>query len=119
MTMATVTGIPSQQQQKSATKPADPKVLSFMSTFDKILEDLLEIFVKFNVPEQGINWFKEMFQVNCVGGKMNRGLTVPSALQSIKGRDLTDKELFDSQVLGWLIEMVTRLIAASILFNPR
>ena len=61
---------------------------------------------KFNVPDQGMEWFREMFGETCVGGKMNRGLTVPSALGSIKKRELSEKELFDAQVLGWLIEMV-------------
>lgn len=36
---------------------------------------------------------------------MNRGLTVPSALQAIfNNRPLTDTEYFKAAVLGWCIE---------------
>lgn len=37
---------------------------------------------------------------------MNRGLTVVSSLRSILDRDLTEEELYLSQVLGWCIEWV-------------
>ena len=103
MTMATVT---SSEPAATSIKAQDPHFISFMATFDKIMVDLEEILSKMNVPEQGLKWFKNMFKETCVGGKMNRGLTVPSALRSILKRELSEKELFDSQVLGWLIEMV-------------
>ena len=103
MTMATGT---SSEPTATSMKGQDPNFNSFIATFDKIMVDLEEIISKMNVPEQGLTWFKIMFKEACVGGKMNRGLTVPAALRSILKRELSEKELFDSQVLGWLIEMV-------------
>jgi len=50
---------------------------------------------------------------------MNRGLTVVSSLRSILDRDLSEEELFLSQVLGWCIEWLQGffLVADDIMDN--
>ena len=44
---------------------------------------------------------------------MNRGLTVPSALQSILNRQLSEKELFEADVLGWSVELLQAFFPVS------
>jgi len=79
----------------------------FCQVFDKILATEIEdIRNNYTLPETAVNWVQQLHQHAIPGGKMNRGLTVVASLQSILGRDLSEDELFLSQVLGWCIEWV-------------
>ncbi|KAI9208198.1 isoprenoid synthase domain-containing protein [Polychytrium aggregatum] len=91
---------------------ADPKVRAaeekahFEQTFEVILKDILDELPSYRLPENGREWIENMLKYTVVGGKMNRGLTVPSALRSLKGRELTADELLKAEVLGWCIELL-------------
>ncbi|TPX57147.1 hypothetical protein PhCBS80983_g04020 [Powellomyces hirtus] len=89
--------------------PATPAVNereSFLAVFDAITADVVAELKTYNVPQDGIDHVKNMLNYTVPGGKLNRGLTVPSALRSLLKRDLTKEELFKSQVLGWCIELL-------------
>ncbi|KAK6094023.1 Farnesyl pyrophosphate synthetase [Batrachochytrium dendrobatidis] len=92
------------QQLAKKIKLARTERDSFMATYDVISKDLLDGLALYRLPENGKEWIRNMLDATVPGGKMNRGLTVPSALESILKRELTADELFQSQVLGWCIE---------------
>ncbi|KAJ1334377.1 hypothetical protein BSLG_007532 [Batrachochytrium salamandrivorans] len=75
-----------------------------MATYDVLSKDLLAGLSSYNLPENGKQWVSRMLDFTVPGGKMNRGLTVPSALGSILKRELSKDELFQAQVLGWCVE---------------
>ncbi|EGF78709.1 hypothetical protein BATDEDRAFT_17386 [Batrachochytrium dendrobatidis JAM81] len=94
------------QQLAKKIKLARTERDSFMATYDVISKDLLDGLALYRLPENGKQWIRNMLDATVPGGKMNRGLTVPSALESILKRELTADELFQSQVLGWCIEFL-------------
>jgi farnesyl diphosphate synthase len=83
------------------------KTTEFIEAFEsKIYPDLIEELKTFNLPQDGIIYCQTMLKETILGGKMNRGLTVASALSSIVGKELTTAQQFDAHCLGWCIEML-------------
>ncbi|KAI8824143.1 isoprenoid synthase domain-containing protein [Fimicolochytrium jonesii] len=90
---------------KALEAPAKPNEKNaFMETFEIISEDIVQDLGNYKVPKEGVEHIKRMLHYTVPGGKLNRGLTVPSALKSLFKRDLTKDELFKAQVLGWGVE---------------
>ncbi|KAI8928307.1 isoprenoid synthase domain-containing protein [Entophlyctis helioformis] len=87
-------------------KTESPEWTSFMAAFDVLAKDILDGLDQYKLPENGREWVRNMLYATVPGGKMNRGLTVPSAFASIIKRELTADELFQAQVLGWCIELL-------------
>lgn len=79
---------------------------AFMSSFDKIVTELINDLDDYKLPQNGKEWIEKMVLQTVTGGKMNRGMTVPASLRSILKRKLTEKETSDSHVLGWCIELL-------------
>ncbi|TPX69123.1 hypothetical protein SpCBS45565_g02651 [Spizellomyces sp. 'palustris'] len=77
---------------------------AFESVFDVLVEDVVKELDVYRAPAEGKEHIRKMLNYTVAGGKMNRGLTVPSALRSLLKRDLTSDELLRAQVLGWCIE---------------
>lgn len=101
--------IPSSQlkQAEFVKKPkTEGEREEFLHSFEIISQTLYNELAKYNLPENGIEWFKKMIIETVPGGKMNRGLTVASSLSSLLNRSLSDKEKLDAHVLGWCIEML-------------
>ncbi|KAJ3012928.1 Farnesyl pyrophosphate synthetase [Thoreauomyces humboldtii] len=90
--------------QNSSAPKSTSELDSFNAVFDVIAADIVADLAQYNVPPEGIAHVKKMIYYTVPGGKMNRGLTVPSALRSLLRRDLIKDELFKSQVLGWCVE---------------
>jgi farnesyl diphosphate synthase len=80
--------------------------LEFLETFDEIVSRVVADFDNFNLPQNGRDWVEKMLKETVPGGKMNRGMTVPSSLTSILNRELTPQEKTDANILGWCIELV-------------
>ncbi|KAJ3175898.1 Farnesyl pyrophosphate synthetase [Geranomyces variabilis] len=90
----------------SPTTLATSERESFLAVFDTISTDLVAELKNYSLPQDGVEHVKKMLAYNVPGGKLNRGLTVPSALQSLLKRSLTKDELLKSQILGWCIELL-------------
>jgi len=75
-----------------------------------IANDLLCQLDEYKLPQEGKEHLKTMLYATVPGGKMNRGLTVSSALKSILKRDLDPSEVQQANVLGWCVELVIMLI---------
>ncbi|KAI0893347.1 terpenoid synthase [Annulohypoxylon nitens] len=85
----------------------------FESIFPKLEEDLLAWVKQYNLPQEQQEWYKKMLEVNTVGGKCNRGMSVPDSVSILLGRELSEQEYFQSATLGWMIELLQAFFLVS------
>ncbi|KAI1661249.1 terpenoid synthase [Daldinia decipiens] len=78
----------------------------FESVFPKLEEDILAWAKQYNLPQQQQDWYKKMLQENAVGGKCNRGMSVPDSVSILLGKELSEEQYFQAATLGWLIEFL-------------
>lgn len=92
-------------QSASFSKLANEKK-EFSDFFNVLLKDVKEDIGQYRLPPQGVKWIEEMLPYTAVGGKMNRGLTVLSALNSILKGNVSPAQKTQAQVLGWSVELL-------------
>lgn len=101
---------------ESAAKRSRNDKTAFEDLFPKLLEELVGV-IKTSYPDfdqAAIGWFTESFQYNCLGGKMNRGLSVLDTFRHLKAHvEPTPQEIEDAQVLGWCIEWLQAFFLVS------
>ncbi|KAI1354859.1 farnesyl pyrophosphate synthetase [Xylaria sp. FL0043] len=85
----------------------------FESVFPKLEEDLLNWAKQYNLPQQYLEWYKKSLEVNAVGGKCNRGMSVPDSVSLLVNRPLTEEEYFQAATLGWMIELLQAFFLVS------
>lgn len=81
----------------------------FIGEFANLVEELKEILVSYNMPQEAIEWFEKNLNYNTPGGKLNRGLSVIDTYCILKGKtitDLTQEEYKKVALLGWCIELL-------------
>lgn len=77
----------------------------FLDTFRGLAKDLSnELTSKYEQEPYVKQWVNHLMYYTIPGGKMNRGLSVQHALEALKGRALSEEEMFQTHVLGWCIE---------------
>jgi len=94
----------------------DDSKASFVAAFQPLLEEVLADCKKLypDYDEAAIGWFRESMEYNCQGGKMNRGLSVLTTFKHlIGGREPTEQEVNDAQMLGWTIEWLQAFFLVS------
>ncbi len=92
-------------QTASMSKLANEKK-EFSDFFDVLMRDVREDIAQYRLPPQGMKWIENMLPYTVVGGKMNRGLTVLSALCSILKGNVSPAQKTQAQVLGWSVELL-------------
>ncbi|UKZ72949.1 hypothetical protein TrVFT333_000586 [Trichoderma virens FT-333] len=85
----------------------------FEAVYPKLEEALLDYAKSYKLPEKELNWLKKNFEVNPLGGKCNRGMSVPDSVSVILGRPLTEEEYFKSATLGWMTELLQAFFLVS------
>ncbi|CCC08929.1 hypothetical protein SMACR_03244 [Sordaria macrospora] len=85
----------------------------FESVFPKLEEALLEYAKAYKLPEQMLSWYKQSLEVNALGGKCNRGMSVPDSASILLGRPLTEEEYFQAATLGWMTELLQAFFLVS------
>ncbi|UKZ46369.1 hypothetical protein TrVGV298_000570 [Trichoderma virens] len=85
----------------------------FEAVYPKLEEALLDHAKSYKLPEKELNWLKKNFEVNPLGGKCNRGMSVPDSVSVILGRPLTEEEYFKSATLGWMTELLQAFFLVS------
>ncbi|KAH6626429.1 farnesyl pyrophosphate synthetase [Chaetomium sp. MPI-SDFR-AT-0129] len=85
----------------------------FESVFPKLEKVLLEAAESYKLPTQALDWYKKSLQVNAVGGKCNRGMSVPDSVSLLLGRALTEDEYFQAATLGWMTELLQAFFLVS------
>ncbi|KAK3403305.1 farnesyl diohosphate synthase [Sordaria brevicollis] len=85
----------------------------FESVFPKLEEALLEYAKAYKLPEQMLSWYKQSLETNTLGGKCNRGMSVPDSASILLGRPLTEEEYFQAATLGWMTELLQAFFLVS------
>ncbi|AEO62873.1 ebb022f8-3d67-42dd-86aa-e6c8968d09ea [Thermothielavioides terrestris] len=85
----------------------------FEAVFPKLEEALVEHAKSYNLPEQALEWYKRSLETNAVGGKCNRGMSVPDSTSLLLGRPLTEEEYFKAATLGWMTELLQAFFLVS------
>ncbi|KAF6808348.1 polyprenyl synthetase [Colletotrichum sojae] len=103
----------------------------FESVFPKLEEVLLEHAQKYKLPEAELAWYKKasmlqrhdcsgdakakdrLLTVGALGGKCNRGMSVPDSVSLLLGKALTEEEYFQAATLGWMTELLQAFFLVS------
>lgn len=86
----------------------------FESVFPRISEELVQLLRDEGLPQDAVQWFADSLQYNCVGGKLNRGVSVVDTYQLLTGKkELGDEEYYRLALLGWFIELLQAFFLVS------
>jgi len=85
----------------------------FESVFPKLEEALLAHARQYNLPEEYLKWYQTSLETNALGGKCNRGMSVPDSVSQLLGRPLTEDESFKAATLGWMTELLQAFFLVS------
>ncbi|ABN66542.1 arnesyl diphosphate synthetase (FPP synthetase) [Scheffersomyces stipitis CBS 6054] len=81
----------------------------FIGVFDQLVEELKEVLVGYNMPQEAVDWFVKNLDYNTPGGKLNRGLSVVDTyciLNKTTAVELDDEKYAKVALLGWAIELL-------------
>ncbi|KAL8389007.1 hypothetical protein RB595_008867 [Gaeumannomyces hyphopodioides] len=85
----------------------------FESVWPKLEEVLLDHAKSYKLPEKELAWYKKSLEVNPLGGKCNRGMSVPDTASVLLGRPLSEDEYFKAATLGWTTELLQAFFLVS------
>ncbi|KAG0646597.1 Farnesyl pyrophosphate synthase [Hyphodiscus hymeniophilus] len=85
----------------------------FESIFPKLTEDILDDAKQHNLPEAFVEWYKASLIANTVGGKCNRGMSVPDSVSMILEAPLSEQQYFEAAALGWMTELLQAFFLVS------
>lgn len=92
------------------------KKAEFVSVFKPLLDQVIAD-VESSYPDydkDALVWFRKSMEYNCLGGKMNRGLSVlDSYKRLVPDKELTEDEVKDARILGWMIEWLQAFFLVS------
>ncbi|CAN8095521.1 unnamed protein product [Discula destructiva] len=94
------------KRQRLDDKPQKTTLKEFEAVFPKLEADLLEHAQKYHLPKMELEWLKSSLETNAVGGKCNRGMSVPDSVSILLGRKLSEDEYFKAATLGWFTELL-------------
>ncbi|KAJ9148332.1 Farnesyl pyrophosphate synthase [Pleurostoma richardsiae] len=85
----------------------------FEAVFPKLEEVLLEHAAKYNLPKEQVDWYKASLETNTLGGKCNRGMSVPDSVSVLLSKPLSEDEYFTAATLGWMTELLQAFFLVS------
>jgi len=85
----------------------------FESVFPKLVEDLLAHSKQYGLPEQALEWYRASLNANTIGGKCNRGMSVPDSVSMLLSAPLSEEQYFQSATLGWMTELLQAFFLVS------
>lgn len=85
----------------------------FESVYPKLEAALLDHAKSYKLPEEQLNWYKRSLNVNPLGGKCNRGMSVPDSVSLILEKPLTEDQYFKAATLGWMTELLQAFFLVS------
>ncbi|KFH47647.1 Farnesyl pyrophosphate synthase-like protein [Hapsidospora chrysogenum ATCC 11550] len=85
----------------------------FESVYPKLEETLLDHARSYKLPQAELEWYKKNLNVNPLGGKCNRGMSVPDSVSLLLGRPLSEDEYFQAATLGWMTELLQAFFLVS------
>lgn len=85
----------------------------FEDIYPQLEADLLEHARSYKLPQEQLDWYKKNLEANPLGGKCNRGMSVPDTASILLGKPLTEEEYFQSATLGWMTELLQAFFLVS------
>ncbi|KAG9234697.1 farnesyl diphosphate synthase [Amylocarpus encephaloides] len=85
----------------------------FEAVFPKLVEDLLNHAKEYKLPEQFVTWYKASLNANTIGGKCNRGMSVPDSVSILLDGPLSEEQYFQAATLGWMTELLQAFFLVS------
>jgi len=85
----------------------------FEAVFPKLVEDILDHAKQYNLPEEFVKWFKASMNANTIGGKCNRGMSVPDSVSLLLEAPLSEEQYFQAATLGWMTELLQAFFLVS------
>ncbi|CAD6502101.1 BgTH12-02342 [Blumeria graminis f. sp. triticale] len=89
------------------------KLQKFEAIFPKLIEDLLDHAKAHHLPDEFVKWYETSLHANVVGGKCNRGMSVPDSVSTLIGAPLSEDEYFQAATLGWMTELLQAFFLVS------
>ncbi|KAK0383597.1 hypothetical protein NLU13_9508 [Sarocladium strictum] len=93
--------------------PQKTTLKEFESVYPKLEEAILDHARSYKLPEAELKWFKESLEVNPLGGKCNRGMSVPDSVSILLDAPLTEEQYFQAATLGWMTELLQAFFLVS------
>ncbi|KAK7430396.1 hypothetical protein QQZ08_003144 [Neonectria magnoliae] len=85
----------------------------FESVYLKLEEALLDHARSYKLPQEQLEWYKRSLEANPLGGKCNRGMSVPDSVSLLLEKPLTEDEYFHAATLGWMTELLQAFFLVS------
>ncbi|KAF7552136.1 hypothetical protein G7046_g7516 [Stylonectria norvegica] len=85
----------------------------FESVFPKLETALLDHAKSYKLPQEQLDWYKRSLQANPLGGKCNRGMSVPDSVSLLLGKPLSEEQYFQAATLGWMTELLQAFFLVS------
>ncbi|KAL2051973.1 hypothetical protein ABVK25_007665 [Lepraria finkii] len=89
------------------------KKKDFEAVFPSLVEDLKENAKQYNIPADALKWYEDSLNYNTMGGKLNRGISVPDSTSTLLGAPLTKEDYHLTATLGWLTELLQAFFLVS------
>ncbi|KAJ6439074.1 putative Farnesyl diohosphate synthase [Purpureocillium lavendulum] len=78
----------------------------FKSVYPRLEAAILEHAQSYKLPQGELDWFKLNLETNPLGGKGNRGMSVPDSVSLLLDKPLSEEAYFDAAALGWMTELL-------------
>jgi farnesyl diphosphate synthase len=88
-------------------------IKEFESVWPRLEEAMLEYVSKYKLPEKETEWYKQSLKTNTLGGKCNRGMSVPDSCSILTGKPLDEEQYFKAAALGWMTELLQAFFLVS------
>ncbi|KAJ0407923.1 hypothetical protein P43SY_009210 [Pythium insidiosum] len=77
----------------------------FIALCGDLKRDMLELMAReHHMPQEAIDWVGEMIDYNCLGGKLNRGISVIHCTEALAPSGMSPELKRKASILGWCIE---------------
>ncbi|EPE05374.1 farnesyl pyrophosphate synthetase [Ophiostoma piceae UAMH 11346] len=103
----------SQPTHTTDTMAQKTTLQEFESVFPKLEKTLLDHAASFKLPPAYLEWYKQSLEINAIGGKCNRGMSVPDSVSVLLDRGLSEDEYFKAATLGWMTELLQAFFLVS------
>jgi farnesyl diphosphate synthase len=85
----------------------------FEAVWPKVREAILDHARSYKLPADELEWFKKSLEVNTVGGKCNRGMSVPDSVSLLLEAPLSEEQYTQAATLGWMTELLQAFFLVS------
>ncbi|MCJ1369917.1 hypothetical protein MMC20_001129 [Loxospora ochrophaea] len=86
----------------------------FEAVFHSLVQDLTTNAQQYNIPADALKWYQNSLTHNTLGGKLNRGLSVPDTCTLLQHpTPLTPPQFHSASTLGWLTELLQAFFLVS------